>query len=263
MKFTEDFSLEEEILDALQEQNGRVGFYYKNLVTEEEFSWRSEEAFLAASVIKLPIYCYISALAANGELSMEEEIQVREEDKVPLCGALSLFSGELTCDIKTLCRLMISLSDNTAANLLIERLGIGKYNEGFREMGLKGTVLKRFLFDEESAVQGRENKIVPREMAMLLEQVYRRRFVSAAVSEEIEDTLCLQQIQHKIKGRLPQTVRVANKTGEDEGITHDVGLIYGKQPFILCFTAEDTSVPQFEDFIRHTSARLFQYSSRT
>ena len=187
---------------------------------------------------------------------MEEKIHVAQEDKLPICGALTLFTDELDVDIRTLCRLMISISDNAATNLLIRRFGIPAFAEEFRQIGLEGTKLNRLLFDSEASAAGIENYIVPKEMGMLLEKIYRRTFVSEPVSREIEDVLFLQQINHKICGIICDEVPVAHKTGEDENLTNDVGLLYAKQPFVACFAGHDTSVPEFEDLIRHVSAEL-------
>lgn len=247
--------LREKILKRLSEQKGHVGFYFKNLVTGEELGYQESEAFLAASVIKLPIFMCISKWDAEGKASMAETLTVHEEDKLPICGALTLFTGEPTVDLRTLCNLMISLSDNSATNLLIKRFGIPAYEEEFQKLGLSNTKLNRLLFDAEAGV---ENYIVPKEMGMLLEQVYRRTFVSEKVSKEIEDTLLLQQINHKICGIIQEEVPVAHKTGEDEDLSNDVGLIYARQPFIACFAGHDTDVPEFEDLIRHTTAELFE-----
>lgn len=249
--------LREKILKGLSEQKGHVGFYFKNLVTGEELGYQENEAFLAASVIKLPIFMCISKWDAEAKASMDETLTVHEEDKLPICGALTLFTGEPTVDLRTLCNLMISLSDNSATNLLIKRFGIPAYEEEFKKLGLSGTKLNRLLFDAEAGAKGIENYIVPREMGMLLEQIYRRTFVSGKVSKEIEDTLLLQQINHKICGIIQEEVPVAHKTGEDEDLSNDVGLIYAKQPFIACFAGHDTDVPEFEDLIRRTSAELF------
>ena len=251
-------ALKEKILSGLSAQKGHVGFYYKNLVTGEELGYQEKEAFWAASVIKLPIFMCISKWDAEGKASMAETLTVHQEDKLPICGALTLFTGEPVVDLQTLCNLMISLSDNAATNLLIKRFGIPAYEAEFQKLGLSGTKLNRLLFDAEASAKGIENYIVPREMGMLLEQIYRRTFVSEAVSKAIEDTLLLQQINHKICGIIQEEVPVAHKTGEDEDLTNDVGLIYAKQPFVACFAGHDTSVPEFEDFIRHTSADLFE-----
>ena len=168
---------------------GQVGFYYKNLATGHTAGYRAEEAFLAASVIKFPLYLHVLTLAHLGNLSMSDKLTTLEEDKVPSCGALTLFSGEVTCDIATLCRLMIAISDNTATNRLIRHLGIEEINRGFAEMGLTKTVLRRKLFDTAASAQGIQNTICPREMGDLLESLYRGTFLSPALSQEAINTL--------------------------------------------------------------------------
>lgn len=251
-----DTALKNSILGRMKQQSGHTGFYYKNLITGEELGYQENEPYLAASVIKLPVFMCISKWASEGKCSMEEKIHVAQEDKLPICGALTLFTDELDVDIRTLCRLMISISDNAATNLLIRRFGIPAFAEEFRQIGLEGTKLNRLLFDSEASAAGIENYIVPKEMGMLLEKIYRRTFVSEPVSREIEDVLFLQQINHKICGIICDEVPVAHKTGEDENLTNDVGLLYAKQPFVACFSGHDTSVPEFEDLIRHVSAEL-------
>ena len=251
-----DDTLKLSILDRMKQQTGHTGFYFKNLITGEELGYQETEQYLAASVIKLPIFMCISKWASEGKCSMDEKIHVGQEDKLPICGALTLFTDELDVDIRTLCKLMISISDNAATNLLIKRFGIAAYAEEFRNIGLSDTKLNRPLFDAEASAAGIENYIVPKEMGMLLEKIYRRTFVSEQVSKEIENVLFLQQINHKICGVICDAVPVAHKTGEDEDLTNDVGLIYAKQPFVACFAGHYTSVPDFENLIRHVSADL-------
>lgn len=251
-----DKILKSSILERMNEQTGHVGFYYKNLITGEELGYQENEAYLAASVIKLPIFMCISKWASEGICSMDEKIHVRQEDKLPICGALTLFTDELDVDIRTLCKLMISISDNAATNLLIRRFGIPAYAAEFKKIGLVNTKLNRLLFDAPATAAGIENYIVPKEMGMLLEQIYRRTFVSEQVSKEIEEVLFLQQINHKICGVICDEVPVAHKTGEDENLSNDVGLIYAEQPFVACFAGHDTCVPDFENLIRQVSAQL-------
>jgi Beta-lactamase class A len=250
------------IINRLEDQKGRPGFYFKNLVTGETAAYNENDAYLAASVIKLPIFMELSRRDAAGTISMNDRLVVRNSDKVPICGALTLFTDEPECDIRTLCNLMISLSDNTATNKLISFLGIDEYNKGFAEMGLKVTKLRRMLYDSEAGAKGLENEITPKEMGMLLEQVYDRTFVNAEVSKKIEDTLMEQQINHKIPGRWREDIPCAHKTGEDDNITNDVALVYAKQPFILCFTGTDVDVPDYEDLIRHVSEEILNECNR-
>ena len=250
-------ALKTKILERFAQQKGHTGFYYKDLVTGETFGHQQNEAYLAASVIKLPIFMAIMKWASEGKASLDERITVTQESKLPICGALTLFTDEPSVNIRTLCRLMISLSDNTATNLLINRFGIPAYMEEFKSFGLKNTALNRLLFQPELSAQGIENYIVPEEMGMLLEQIYNHTFVNEDVSTEINDTLLLQQINHKIPGVFGEGI-VAHKTGEDENLSNDVGIVYAKNPFIVCFAGHDTNVYQFETLIREVSAELYE-----
>ncbi len=245
-----------EILQRVSALSGDVGLYYKNLVTGESFGYRERDMFEAASVIKLPIYAVIMKLAAEGKVSLSEIITCRDEDKVPPCGALYFFTGDVDVDINTLCGLMISLSDNAATNLLIRRFGIDFLNEEFRKIGLKDTHLERRLFDPESAARGMENRIVPAEMGELLESIWRHDFVNEEVSAAMEKLLLEQQINHKIPGYLPEGTPVAHKTGEDDGITNDVAVVYAREPYVLCFASNRTDVPAAERAIREIALAL-------
>jgi beta-lactamase class A len=245
-----------EILERLAYLPGDIGFYYKDLVSGESFGHRENDMFQAASVIKLPIYAVVMKLWAEGKLSLSEKIVCRDEDKLPPCGALYFFTGDVEVDINTLCGLMISLSDNAATNLLLGRFGLDFFNEEFKKIGLKDTHLERRLFDPESAAQGKENRIVPAEIGELLERIYRHEFVSEDVSREMEKLLLEQQINHKIPGYLPEGTPVAHKTGEDDGITNDVGVVYGEKPFVICFASNFTDVPAAERALREIALAL-------
>lgn len=247
----------EAIIAKLKAVPGNVGFYYKDLTTGETLGYNENEQFEAASVIKLPVYMVIMKLAHEGKLSLSEKLTCHHADKMPPCGALYFFTDEPVVDIETLCGLMITISDNTATNMLISRLGIDFLNEEFKKIGLEKTHIERLLFDSEASAQGKCNYIVPAEMGMLLEQVYRRTFVSKEVSEAIEKLLLEQQINHKIPGYL-ENIEVAHKTGEDEGLTNDVGIVYAREPFIMAFAASGTAVAEAEICIRET-ARLLAY----
>ncbi|MBQ9941871.1 MAG: serine hydrolase [Christensenellaceae bacterium] len=235
---------------------GHLGFYYKNLVTGQSFSVRADESYAAASVIKLPLYLHILAEADKGRLCMDDVLTVKNEDKVPICGALTLFTDEIRADIATLCRLMISLSDNTATNVLIRHLGIPAIAQGFEKMGLTVTRLARCLFDMEANARGLSNFICPQEIGMLLEKLYKNEFVSPEVCRTALDTLMLQQIGHKLNGKLCERLPLAHKTGEDTGISNDVGVVYAAQPFVICFAGHDTDVYPWEDLMRRAAYDL-------
>jgi len=236
---------------------GHTGFYYKNLITGFKYGIRENDIFSAASVIKLPLMMHILKECHAGRMNMQEKLTVTEADKVPICGALTLFSGNVETDIRTLCRLMISISDNTATNMLINRATIEGAAKGFLSMGLEKTRLTRLLFDAAASREGRQNVICLRETGMLLEQLYRHEFVSPAISQEALDMLLLQQVDHKLNGKICGAVPIAHKTGEDDALSNDVGIVYAKQPFVICFAGHDTDVYAWEDLMRQAAWELY------
>jgi len=246
------------IREEMHSLPGHTGFYYKNLATGFTYGVRDEEVFGAASIIKFPLHLLILQKALSGEFSMEDKLTVTQQDKVPICGALTLFTQDITADIRTLCRLMISISDNTATNRLIDHLGIPAVQEGFRAFGLEKTVIRRKLFDRAASRAGMQNTICPREIGNLLEKLHRQEILSPAYCKEAIDTLLLQQVDHKINGKINCEVNIAHKTGEDDNLSNDVGIVYAKQPFIVCFAGHDTDVYRWEDLMRRGTYDLLK-----
>ena len=237
---------------------GHTGFYYLNLVNGDEYGVREDEVFGAASVIKLPLYMHIMAESAAGRMSLDDKLTITEADKVHICGALTLFTGDVDADVRTLCKLMISISDNTATNKLIDYSTIPGAQAGFRSMGLEKTQLTRKLFDRTASRAGLRNTICPKEIGHLLAMLYRNEFVSEAVCKEIIDTLLLQQVDHKLNGKICGEVPIAHKTGEDDELSNDVGIVYAKEPFVICFAGHDTDVYRWEDLMRQATYELYK-----
>ncbi len=246
----------------LQEQlgqfKGKTGFYYKNLVTKETICYHEYEAFQAASVIKIPVMIELFRRFEEGTLSKTDTLKVREEDKLPSCGALSYLHEGIEVTLLDLCTLMIILSDNTATNLLIRLLGMKEINQTLSSLSCKVTRLNRLLFERELSRQGIQNYVAPAEIGYLLELMYQKELISASASEEMIAILKNQQLNGKIPFFCTDSTEIAHKTGEDDGITHDVGIVFTKKPFIIAFCSEDVDVPSFERRIQEISFELMQ-----
>lgn len=245
------------ILKEIGTMPGHTGFFYKNMITGDTLTFNENDHYIPASVIKLPILMEIFRLASIGQVDLNSKLLIKDEDKMPSCGALNSFTGEVLVDIRTLCNLMITISDNTATNVLISYFGTSALNDGFASIGLQETRVNRRLFDAEASKRGIQNVITPSEIGMLLEKLYRNEFVNQEVSEEIKDILFKQQIKHKIKEMLPVGIKVGSKTGDDDNISNDVGIVYANQPFVVCFVSNETIPSVFNPFIRKTSLELF------
>ncbi|MEE0796314.1 MAG: serine hydrolase [Anaerovoracaceae bacterium] len=252
--------LRENILAGLRAMDGKVGFYFKNLVTDESFGYNEKEQFLPASIVKVPLLAAILLMRERGETSFDETITVRADEKLPGCGAIQHMTGDkdgsVTLDIATLYKLMIVISDTTATNALYKHYGNDKIIGLLKELGLKGTQFNRAFYDSVREEKGIQNYFVPEEIGILLEKMYRKTLISPQASETMQNILLMQQVNHKMGGKLPIGFPIAHKTGEEEDKTHDVGIVFGKEPFVACFASYQSDIPRFEQFIRDTTYEI-------
>lgn len=249
-----------ELEPLIKQLTGNIGVYYQDLVTGNTFEYNATQPFIAASVIKLPILVAVFQEIEDGNLSRTDILTLTDADKVPSCGALNQMHSGLEITIMDLCKLMITLSDNTATNMLIRTLGIDKINTIIGAYGMEKTKLNRLLFDSQAQQRGLENYFSPAEIGALLEQLYSETVISKHVSREIVGILKEQKLNSKIPYLLPGNVAIAHKTGEDRGITHDVGIVYSDRPFILCFASNDTKVVPAEAAIKTIALHCYSMS---
>ena len=186
------------IISKLSEVEGKVGFYYKNLVTKEVISYNEDEPMLAASLIKLMVLGEVFRQLSSGILKDDEIFVTRECDKVPSCGALNYMDEGLKLTLKDLYTLMIILSDNYATNILIDRCKINNINSFIQNNGFKNTVLKRKMFDEVGVKNGLENYTTAKDMGILLEKIYNGDLVSKKASYKMLEVLKNQRLNSKI-----------------------------------------------------------------
>lgn len=248
----------EEILSLLGSIPGKTGFYYKNLTTGEVWEQNADRPLMAASVIKLAVLTEAFAQMEAGNADRSDRYAVKQEDKLPSCGALNYMHTGLEVTLEDLYTLMIILSDNTATNILIKKFGMEQINRRMRALGLNTVTVNRLLFDPAAAAQGKENYISAREIGVLLEKMYRGELVSPQASSEMLEILKNQRLNGKMPFYFKGKVKIAHKTGEDDGITHDVGIVFAPQPFVACFCSNEVDVPVFEQAIQTTAKQLYE-----
>lgn len=248
---------QQEIEQRLAAIAGKKGFVYKNLVTGEGVSIGEDLPMMAASVIKIPIMVEAFRQIKAGKIRKDDIYLLREEDKRPSCGALNRLHVGLPVTVQDLYNLMIILSDNSATNILIHMLGMENINQSMKDMGYRSIRVNRLLFDREASMRGIENYVSAGEIADILEKMYHGRLVDEASDAEMIEVLKEQRLNGKIPFRFVEKVPIAHKTGEDEGITHDVGIIYGKEPFLLCCMGNEVDPPVYERFMQDIAWDLY------
>ena len=250
----------QDILNRLRAMPGRVSLYYRPLDGKSEaVAWQADEPLSAASVIKLPIMIEAFRQFEAGLLDPDAECPLRPEQKLPPCGVLTFLHNGLRVSLMDLVTLMIIVSDNTATNMVIDLVGMDNVNATLRAYGAENTVLRRRLFDAEASARGVQNTVSARDIGLLLEGLYAGTIVSPAASRRMLDILLAQQLNGKFPFFLD--CDVAHKTGEDDGITHDAGIIYAPRPFVLCLFANETDVPAFERLMQDAAKRLYEMNA--
>lgn len=217
---------------------GTVSLYAKNLDTGESFGIRSDERVRTASTIKLAIMAGVFAAVAQGKAAWNDTIELREQDKVPGSGVLREFTPGQRFPLRDLVHLMIVVSDNTATNLVLDRVPADFVNAEMDKLGLTATrSLRKVLGAAGSAPSGHSREglreefrrfglgvSTPREMALLVEKIARGEAVSAGASREMLEILGRQQYKDGIGRRLPGE-DVASKSGSLDRLRSDVGLV--------------------------------------
>ncbi|MFB3922465.1 MAG: serine hydrolase [Terriglobia bacterium] len=267
-------SLQGALHDQLQAQLNRIAenldgvmaYAIKDLTTGETFLRLPDTVFPQASSIKLTILLDLMRQAQDGKVLLEEKHTVRRSeappgDRDPILGMVG--DGTVTMSLRDLAVFMIVLSDNTATNILIDRLGMENINAGIARLGLKETKLRRRMIDLEAAKRRNENVSTPREMLALLEKVRGGQALDAAHTREFFSILILNKDSAFHKA-LPETAVIADKPGELEAVRCDSGIIeLPGRPFILCvMTTYLKNNEDGERAIREVARLTYEYFER-
>ncbi len=227
--------LKEYIKKAMKGYRGDIAIVVKDLDTNAQIESNREMPIPSASLVKIPIMMAYFYAVEEGKLKSSDSIELKQSDKVDGSGLLKNACPGSNCKVEDLIYLMITQSDNTAANILISRLGLDELNHYFVKFGLKNTNLSRKMMDFKSRKDGVENYTTVGDMAYLLERLYRGKFVNKNISKKCLELLSEQKINDRIPKKLPADITVAHKTGLEHGVCHDVGIVYTpKGNFLIC-----------------------------
>jgi len=248
-------TMDRKVRAAISGFQGTVRLYARNLDTGESYGIGENEKVRTASTIKLPIMAAVFRAVAAGRAKWDETLTLREQDKVTGSGVLREFSSGLKLPLRDVVHMMIVVSDNTAANMVIERITADAVNAEMDRYGLTATrCMRKILGDGQplkdpsgfsAAGKLPENQrfglgsTTPKEMVTLLEKLERGEVVSPAASREMIAILKRQQFKEGI-GRHLEDNWVASKSGALDALRSDVGLVYApKGRVAIAVTVDD------------------------
>ncbi len=223
----------EDLTRMANEVDGRVGIFIQGLDSPETFSLRGDEVFPTASTIKVAILLELYRQAEAGRLRLTDVCEVQSRDLVEGSAVLGNLAPGTKLSLRDLALFMVVVSDNSAANLLMDRVGVEQVNTTLRSLGLEKTQLRRKMMDLPAAQAGRENLSSPRNLGELLTFIHGGKVVSEASRADLLRLLVTPK-DGFLTRLLPEDLEVANKPGTLAGVRNDVGILFVKgRPFVL------------------------------
>lgn len=244
-------TLDARVQAAIEGFDGKVWIYAKNLDTGKDFSLRANEHVRTASTIKFPIMTEVYRQIANGKISWTDDFTLTKQNKASGSGILFEFTDGTKIDLKTATHLMIVLSDNTATNLVIDKVLSNAVNDHMAKLGLNDTLSLRKIGGggDSTAYDEPLNKLFgigrssPRDMVRLLELLEKGEVVSKDASAEMLAILKRQQYKDGLGRNVLDTVPVASKSGSLDRLRSDVGIVYTRRGRIaMAITVDDMKV---------------------
>jgi beta-lactamase class A len=243
--------------------DGVVGYEIVDLTSGEKFVHLERDTFPTASTIKLTLVYELFKQAEEGKIRLDDTLVLDRAKAVGGTGVL-VEMGTPTLSIRDYAVLMVTLSDNTATNVLIDRLGIDNVARRMQALGLPGTKLRRHMMDTAAALRGDENVSTPDEIARLLDVMNGggRAGEGRGMPEAI--ALLKKPKDNRLRKGLPEGVAAADKSGELDGVRVDAGVVYAKnRPYVFCvMTTFLKDEAEGERAIVEMSRAAYEYFSR-
>ncbi len=193
----------------------------------------------SASMIKVFILEKLMADVDANKISLDEQITLHGADKVGGAGVIAGWPNGSSIPLGELARLMIAESDNTATNLIIQRLSMTAINDYIKAHGYKDTVLARKMMDTQAAAEGRENMTSVADLGLFFTRLYNGEGMSPTAKQFMMDCLLAQTDKECFPSALPEA-QIAHKTGELDGLYDDGGIITENgETMIVCIMDDD------------------------
>jgi beta-lactamase class A len=255
-------NLTSDVTHVQQKFDGVMGIAIRDLTDGREFLLNADDIFPTASSIKIAVLAELYRQSQTGQgARLSDLYTVRAEDMVPDSAIVqNLTPGVSRVTNRDLAGFVVAVSDNAATNVLIDRVGLDNVNRMLDSLGLHQTRLRRKMMDLQAAQQGRENVSAPREMAALLELIYRGKLLNKQLSDDFFKLLSTTK-DSEIPRLLPEGVKVADKHGALDGVRTDSGIVFLKdRPFVVSvMTSYARDERAAESAISEIALQAFRY----
>ena len=238
-------ALEATLRSLIAASGAEVAVAFRTLDGRSEVLIDPDKPFHAASTMKVPVMIELFRQTKAGLVSLDQPLEIRNEFHSIVDGSLfTLSEGDdsdkviyaaagQTLTLEQLDEAMITVSSNFAANLLIEKLGVGKIRATVTRLGADGMQVLRGVEDQKAFDKGLNNSTTARGLLVLFERLGRGRAVDRKADAAMIAVLKRQKFNDAIPAGLPPGIEVAHKTGSITRIHHDAGIVFAKRPYVL------------------------------
>lgn len=247
-------TLGERLTPLIRAHKGKVGVAVKHLATGETFTYHADDPMPTASLIKVAVMVETYRQAAEKKVELGQMSTLREEDRVPGSGILTQLSPGLSLSLRDAVRLMIALSDNTATNLVLDRIGLGATAATMERMGYPHTKIHAKVFRRDTSLFPERSKqfglgsTTASEMVRLFEAIERKQVVSSEACVAMLEHLRACREPAKFPRFLPAGVRVAFKGGSVDDARTAAGILYtASGPIAVCVLTNENEDQRWVD----------------
>ena len=230
---------------------------FKDLSREDTYSINSRKT-VSAGTIKIFIMAEAFNEAQNGTLKLDDNITLTDNMKASGAGILRDRKAGETFTIKDLIDLMMLKNDNTATNILINKLGIDNINNYIKSLGCNDTELNRTMMDQNAINRGIQNYTSVNDLTLVLSKIYQKKCINEHYDALMLDILKNNKYDEKIPKLIPTTASVFNKSGEYPSMENDAAIIVtDKGAYILCITTNNSTNKKEVKAIQNTSKEIY------
>ena len=244
-------SLEDALLPLITPHEGRVAVAVEHLATGEWYGLRADEPMPTASLVKLPVMVAAYRAVREGRVTLADRVALTAADRVPGSRVVELLSDGADLPLVDWIRMMIATSDNTATNLVVERIGRPATTALMHDLGLGEIRLNSLVYRRDTSLDPDRSRLyglgsgTAAEFVRLLAMLHggeleSRGIIPAGSSPALVGHLLACDDTRMVPRELPTGWRCAHKTGAVSGSRTDAGLLLGPGgPVAYCILTTD------------------------
>ena len=232
-----------EFREATNALTGVYGFYVVRLDSGEAYGYNDKQSFKADSLIELPVI-----VKAYRDLDLNDTYRLKAEDKVGT-GTLSREDNDTVWTFGELVDLIINESDETAYNVVLNKLGKENAQSFLRTNGMGHTSLL-------------EGKTSPQDMGKLLLKLWNGDYMNSGARDELLGLLVDTSDEKHLPAGIPDGVRVAHKYGREVNVVSDIGIVFGDEPFAVVIMSEGVKMTEADQVFPELARLIWEFEAR-